>query len=597
LHQLQSSKEASAKPISLKKNIKTNPQLIKTTTSASISTTTTTTVNSTPSQNAQKQPQQQQQQQKQPQQQQELPHQHRTSILPPNSTALLHQQMKNLKINSMKITATKSSIGTNTAATISSSNGINTNITTTTTVTGNRKITINKIIQQTQAPQPAKQQTQQPQQPRPTGPQIKVQQQQQPPQQTMRPQPQQQQNIQRKPNENSPQQTPIVARPKKEVTATTQTPENFLIRPKNIQQLSAISAQQAQQLKHLQEVREKLMIAANTPNTTTINTNKNKTPQIRGDAPLEDILKFIEGSDDDDKSAERKESKRDLKKAKLKVKKEERKKLEQLEETQLRYEILRFQESEAQKEVNLYKNVNRKKDKLKFLAGLENLKRLRGNMAALEEQIDEHKKELKEINPNFDMSLNNKPPPVVQQQQATQQQQLHPQYNNKGNAKVQQQQQQQQPNSLVNQISVDPAKRLVTIKRIELPNSEPQVTVTAKGTSPDKDQLLGTFVNGQLIPPHVAVSKAYQNYQQQAAAEAAKRNKNNKNKVTTEPTKMSEKQIKAAKKEASKLEKLMEKQNVLAANAAKVTKKQEVDEPKTGSNATQEVAKNNKKGE
>ncbi|KAM7362853.1 uncharacterized protein ACRADG_013368 isoform 2-T5 [Cochliomyia hominivorax] len=48
--------------------------------------------------------------------------------------------------------------------------------------------------------------------------------------------------------------------------------------------------------------------------------------------------------------------------------------------------------------------------------------------------------------------------------------------------------------------TTDPSKRIVTIRRVNLPNvPEPQVTVTAKGPSPDKDKLLYTFINGQLI--------------------------------------------------------------------------------------------------
>uniref|UniRef100_A0A1A9WS43 Uncharacterized protein n=1 Tax=Glossina brevipalpis TaxID=37001 RepID=A0A1A9WS43_9MUSC len=51
-----------------------------------------------------------------------------------------------------------------------------------------------------------------------------------------------------------------------------------------------------------------------------------------------------------------------------------------------------------------------------------------------------------------------------------------------------------------NNNNTDPSKRIVTIRRVNLPNvPEPQVTVTAKGSSPDKDKLLYTFINGQLV--------------------------------------------------------------------------------------------------
>lgn len=57
----------------------------------------------------------------------------------------------------------------------------------------------------------------------------------------------------------------------------------------------------------------------------------------------------------------------------------------------------------------------------------------------------------------------------------------------------------------------DPAKRMVTIRRVNMPHSEPQVTVTAKGTTPDMDQLLYTFVNGQLVPASNLPATAFQN--------------------------------------------------------------------------------------
>jgi hypothetical protein len=52
----------------------------------------------------------------------------------------------------------------------------------------------------------------------------------------------------------------------------------------------------------------------------------------------------------------------------------------------------------------------------------------------------------------------------------------------------------------VNQNVAELGKRMVTIRRINLPDSQPQVTVTAKGQTPDKDQLLYAFVNGHLVP-------------------------------------------------------------------------------------------------
>ena len=55
--------------------------------------------------------------------------------------------------------------------------------------------------------------------------------------------------------------------------------------------------------------------------------------------------------------------------------------------------------------------------------------------------------------------------------------------------------------------NTDPSKRIVTIRRVNLPNvADPQVTVTARGSSPDKDKLLYTFVNGQLVQQGAAAA-------------------------------------------------------------------------------------------
>lgn len=73
-------------------------------------------------------------------------------------------------------------------------------------------------------------------------------------------------------------------------------------------------------------------------------------------------------------------------------------------------------------------------------------------------------------------------------------------------APPQQQQQQQLPRDVIaamaaNAITADPSKRIVTIRRVQLPHAsgEQQVTVVAKGSSPDEDKLLYTFVNGHMV--------------------------------------------------------------------------------------------------
>uniref|UniRef100_A0A182VY24 Uncharacterized protein n=1 Tax=Anopheles minimus TaxID=112268 RepID=A0A182VY24_9DIPT len=59
----------------------------------------------------------------------------------------------------------------------------------------------------------------------------------------------------------------------------------------------------------------------------------------------------------------------------------------------------------------------------------------------------------------------------------------------------QQLKQQAQPQAGYNE-----SQQLVTIKRTFLPHPQPQITVTAKGDSPEQDQILYNFINGQMVP-------------------------------------------------------------------------------------------------
>uniref|UniRef100_A0A6E8VIQ6 Uncharacterized protein n=1 Tax=Anopheles coluzzii TaxID=1518534 RepID=A0A6E8VIQ6_ANOCL len=99
-----------------------------------------------------------------------------------------------------------------------------------------------------------------------------------------------------------------------------------------------------------------------------------------------------------------------------------------------------------------------------------------------------------EMHPQQDQMLHHHLQHLKQQQQQQQQ----PQYQQPHQQQKQQQQLQQQ---LQQSAGNDAASRqMVTIKRTFLPHTEPQVTVTAKGDSPDQDQILYTFVNGQIVP-------------------------------------------------------------------------------------------------
>ncbi|BFF90686.1 uncharacterized protein DMAD_09170 [Drosophila madeirensis] len=82
-----------------------------------------------------------------------------------------------------------------------------------------------------------------------------------------------------------------------------------------------------------------------------------------------------------------------------------------------------------------------------------------------------------------------------------------------------QQQQQQQQQQLFHSITADPSKRIVTIRRVQLPHpgAEQQVTVVAKGSSPHEDKLLYTFVNGHMVASaHPEAAAAAGNSQQPA---------------------------------------------------------------------------------
>lgn len=156
------------------------------------------------------------------------------------------------------------------------------------------------------------------------------------------------------------------------------------------------------------------------------------------------------------------------------------------------------------------KKVKTAEDKLAELTSLR---------VKLESEVKGICADVKDLNPNFDLyreCLEMKtvvslltpppvtckpPPPVVVQQPAP-----------RAPVKIQQSQPiQQQPQLQKPPTDDDPSKRMVTIRRINLPHAEPQVTVTAKGSSGDLDQLLYTFVNGQLVPASSLSPSAFQN--------------------------------------------------------------------------------------
>lgn len=226
---------------------------------------------------------------------------------------------------------------------------------------------------------------------------------------------------------------------------------------------------------------------------------------------IQDILEYIEGS------SNRKDSlKKAAKKAKQKQKKLDVKRVEELEQMREDFHDIFFKEAEAKSELKLLKTA-KKKDKKKITEVENGVKKLGKMRAKIETPILELLAELKKNNSEFKFSYlptkeqqleklhrDTKPPspPTVQPTKLTTNDFNHhghiinPEHftnNTSGNTSLQNGQKQNC------EVSLDPSKRMVTIRRVNVPHADAQVTVTAKGLSPDKDKLLYTFINGQLV--------------------------------------------------------------------------------------------------
>lgn len=227
-------------------------------------------------------------------------------------------------------------------------------------------------------------------------------------------------------------------------------------------------------------------------------------------ASLDDILEFIEGNGCNKKDSQKKAAK----KAKQKQKKEDVKKIEDLEQLRDEFHDLYFKEYDAKSELKVLKGA-KKRDKKKVLEGENNVKKLGKVKTKVESSILELITVLKKNNSDFKFAYL---PTKEQQLQKQSEAAISPtpaptQKNvaqvNSASIEV------KQPFPVKNQahavladgqpsqnceISLDPSKRMVTIRRVNLPHSEPQVTVTARGSSPEEDRLLYRFINGQLVP-------------------------------------------------------------------------------------------------
>ncbi|GAB0092497.1 uncharacterized protein DMENIID0001_074930 [Sergentomyia squamirostris] len=234
---------------------------------------------------------------------------------------------------------------------------------------------------------------------------------------------------------------------------------------------------------------------------------------VDGTSPLNDILQFIEGAPVPKNLDGRDSDKKAAKKAKQKQKKMENKKMEELESLRAQYHGDCVKEADAKTELKALKTV-KKKDKKKIAEKDAELKRLTRIKSKTESSICEIICEIRENNPEF--NFNYQPPkeqkPKVQNKKVEETKanamlpptppppftgHISPIHKPSVTSYVTSG---QNPSQMNCEISLDPTKRMVTIRRINLPHAEPQVTVTAKGASPDKDQLLYSFINGQMVP-------------------------------------------------------------------------------------------------
>lgn len=234
-------------------------------------------------------------------------------------------------------------------------------------------------------------------------------------------------------------------------------------------------------------------------------------PRDRPLPNIQDILEYIEGG-----SNKKDSIKKAAKKAKQKQKKLDVKRVEELEQMREDFHDIFFKEAEAKTELKLLKTA-KKKDKKKITEVENYVKKLGKSRSKIESPILELIAELKKNNPEFKFAYlptkeqqleklhrDNKPPSpqTVQPAKVTTNDFSHhghiinpEHFNNNTNGNVSLQNGQKQNC----EVSLDPSKRMVTIRRVNVPHADAQVTVTAKGLSPDKDKLLYTFINGQLV--------------------------------------------------------------------------------------------------
>lgn len=310
---------------------------------------------------------------------------------------------------------------------------------------------------------------------------------------------------------------------------------------------------------------------------------------------IQETLSFIEGSSD--KFKKPLDDKKVAKKAKQKLKKEESRRVTELQELKDQFNEIYFKEFLMKDDLKKLKSCKSKnKKKINELEAAT--KKLNKSKSQVEASILDLISTLKITNSDFKFTYL---PTKEQQQQFLKEKQQNP--NKKATptppptpqpipgATI-------QPQSMSNfqstvrlsfahpasEDNVDPSKRMVTIRRINLPNvAEPQVTVTAKGMVPGQDELLYRFINGQLVQAKMMKEAAsVKQSQQQPQAQKSHpqtqqqppqpqtqppKQKPRKQRETTptqqpEVKKKTKTQIKKEKKEAKLLEQEKEKQRL-----------------------------------
>lgn len=253
--------------------------------------------------------------------------------------------------------------------------------------------------------------------------------------------------------------------------------------------------------------------AAQAPNSSTINSVRHASfcpisPSEMGS--INDILDFIEGNTT---MAKKDLQKKAAKKAKQKQKKEDVKKVEELEQLRTEFHELYFKEFDAKNELKTLKAV-KKRDKKKVSEVENNLKKFGKVKSKLESSILERIFALKKNNSEFKFAyLPTKQQQLQRQAEVTTAASTTTPGSATVAASVPTTSTSSSSSSITDksaqngadgkpcdtEIYVDHSKRMVTIRRVNLPNAEPQVTITSKGPTSEKDKVFYTFVNGQFV--------------------------------------------------------------------------------------------------